>query len=128
MKHTLKYVFSQTAANSPRYSPLHIAEDTIESGTELFGYQTNHEHIKYQNFLDIKLIRYQIFRYRTYQIPRYRSYQIPNLSDTELNLSDTKLIRYQTYQIPKLSDTKLIRYQTHQIPNLSDTELIRYRT
>jgi hypothetical protein len=39
-----------------------------------------------------------------------------------------RTIRYQSYQIPKLSDTKAIRYQSYWILNLSDTEAIRYRT
>jgi hypothetical protein len=52
---------------------------------------------------------------------RYQTYQI-------LKLSYTKPIRYWTYQIPNLSDTKPVRYQTYQIPNLSDTKPIRYRT
>jgi hypothetical protein len=40
---------------------------------------------------------------------------------SDLNLSDTKLFRCWTYQIPNLSDNELIRYWPYQIPNLSDT-------
>jgi hypothetical protein len=55
------------------------------------------------------------------------SYGTCQISD----LSDTKTIRYQIYQIPNLSDykpgpslsdTKPNKYQTHQIPNLPETE------
>ena len=34
---------------------------------------------------------------------------------------NTKLIKYQAYQIPSLSNTKLIIYQAYQIPSLSNT-------
>ncbi len=55
------------------------------------------------------------------KVIRYQTYQIPNLPDNEL-------VRYRTYQLPNLSGTELIKYQTYQIPNISDNELTRYRT
>ncbi len=50
------------------------------------------------------------------------TYQISKWSNP--NLTDTELIRYQTYSISNLSDTELLRYCTY----LSDTELFRYWT
>ncbi len=45
-----------------------------------------------------------------------------------LNTYDTKLIRYQIYQILNRSDIEPIRYWTYQIPSLSDSEHICCQT
>jgi hypothetical protein len=44
------------------------------------------------------------------------------------NLSDTKLIRHQTFQKQNLTNTKLTRCLTYRIPDSSETEHVRYRT
>ncbi len=79
---------------------------------------------EYQYLYKYLLVNKLILRFKKTAFGICDWYQLSNLPDAELsdlNLSDTKLFRCWTYQIPNLSDNELIRYWPYQIPNLSDT-------
>jgi hypothetical protein len=134
--------------NSPRYSNTKFTQrfqwQWEKYQTYLILNLSGTESLWYWTYLvpipsDTKHIRYRTYLFLSLSVSDpiwYWIHLIPNLPDINLwyqtnqisNLSDTKPIRYWTYQISNLSDTDHVRYQTYLIPNLSDTETIWYRT